>query len=256
MVDYEKAFKRPFTDFSKLLIGVLILFIPMIFLVVPNPIVITIATIIVVIASLILGGYQLECARTTIKNKFKLPEWGNFFHLFSKGFLAMIIGIIYMLPALIIGYIFLAKPLSEIIPNIENISSEAILQILSANLTSIVIGGIILTLYFILFTYVSPMITLFFAQNYKFKQSFQIKKIFRKAFTGKYFVAILLAFIYSMALSLVFSGLFTLILTLLVKNEAIVSIFSSLMSSVLGFVLAVTVYTIYGSVFKELKNRR
>ena len=58
-MEYEKAVKRPFTDLNKFLIGVLLLIVPFLNL----------------ITGLFVRGYSLECAKSSMKKKFGLPEW-------------------------------------------------------------------------------------------------------------------------------------------------------------------------------------
>jgi len=91
MVNYTEAIKRPFTDGKKFLIGVLLNILP--------------------IVNLLVVGYTLECAKSAMKKKYKLPEWENWGDYFVKGLLATIIGFIYMIPALmllLIGFITIA----------------------------------------------------------------------------------------------------------------------------------------------------
>lgn len=85
MVKYAEAIKRPFSDWKKLGIGGLMYLIPLV-----N-----------IITGLFAYGYGLLCAKTA-KEK-KLPEWKNWGDLFVKGLLAAIIGIIYFIPAAIVG---------------------------------------------------------------------------------------------------------------------------------------------------------
>ena len=62
---------RPFTDFKKLLIGILLNIIPVI--------------------NFFALGYLLECGRTPKKD---LPEWKNFGDFFVEGFFAAVIALI------------------------------------------------------------------------------------------------------------------------------------------------------------------
>ena len=81
---YEKAIERPFTDRFKLLIGSLLYMVPWLNLLLQ-----------------VFGcGYMLECA----KHK-KLPEWKRWEDLFLHGIFAHVIALVYLIPALVIGYL-------------------------------------------------------------------------------------------------------------------------------------------------------
>jgi hypothetical protein len=54
MVDYTVSIKRPFSDFKKLLIGIVLSIIP--------------------IVNFIALGYQLNCAKTAMKKKYEHPD--------------------------------------------------------------------------------------------------------------------------------------------------------------------------------------
>ena len=92
MVNFEGAIKRPFQDFKKLGIGLLVYFVAMI-------------PFIGWLASFLGMGYGLECAKTAMKKNYKLPEWTDLGNLWIKGFLYFLIGLIYMIPlALIVAF--------------------------------------------------------------------------------------------------------------------------------------------------------
>jgi len=123
-----------------------------------------------IIITSIIQGWFLRCMNSALKNKSKLPNWNNFMDLFKKGFILSIIYLIYIIALaipLLLYVLTLAIPLlfSEVVPTI----------------------AIILTiLLFLLFLYTIPMIEVFYSKNYKFKEAFDLKRIFKKAFTWKY----------------------------------------------------------------------
>ena len=94
MVNYNIAFKRHFTDIKKLIIGLIIGIIP--------------------IVNFIATGYHLECAKTAMNKKFKLPDWKNFGKLFVNGFLASVITFIYLLPAILKTIRFFLRILADL----------------------------------------------------------------------------------------------------------------------------------------------
>jgi len=67
-MEFEIAFKKPFTNFKKLLIGILISILP--------------------IVNLFATGYLLQVAKSTIKKKKELPEWSGWGDLFVNGLIA------------------------------------------------------------------------------------------------------------------------------------------------------------------------
>ncbi|MEK6835887.1 MAG: DUF4013 domain-containing protein, partial [Nanoarchaeota archaeon] len=84
---YEEAIKRPFTDFKKLLIGILFSILPII--------------------NFIAIGYSLVAAKTVFKQNYELPKWEKFGNLFAKGLIAFLINIFYLIPVIIIGFILM-----------------------------------------------------------------------------------------------------------------------------------------------------
>ena len=55
-MEYKKAILRPFLDWNKFLIGVLLSMFP--------------------ILDIFVKGYGLECGKSAMNKKYKLPEWG------------------------------------------------------------------------------------------------------------------------------------------------------------------------------------
>ena len=204
MVKYKEAFKRPFTDVIKLLIGILLNIIP--------------------IVNFLAQGYHLECARTSNKKKYKLPKWKNWGNLFVRGLLSTIIGIIYLLPTLIILFIGVGTAF------LTTITTQEILPILATGGPLIIIGLIL----GIVTAYIAPMAIINYAMNYKFLTGFEFGKIFKKAFTGTYFVAWLLVGIYGVVLSLIFN---------------FIPVVGSGISS---FIAGITMFTVLGEIYSKV----
>lgn len=207
MVNYSEAFKRPFQDIKKLLIGTVLYLIP--------------------IVNFLAFGYQLFCAKSAMKKDYKLPEWENWGDLFVKGLLSVIIGVIYFIPALIVLLFFAGTSFfaylslgMEIIPN------------LTADLGSGLVVFVILAL---LAAYVSPMAIMSFVETFNFKDAFKFSKVFRKSFTGKYFVTWLLMQLYS------------------IITAAIFSFIPIVGGGLAGFVVGVTAFTAYAEAYTEAK---
>lgn len=219
MVNYGEAIKRPFTDFGKLVIGVLLYILP--------------------IVNLFVVGYSLECAKSASKKKYELPAWTGFGNLFVQGLLACVISCLYALPGLIllvVGALAVVKTLlfsSQ--GSVTGMLAPGISQVISAIAT----GGPILliaVLLLLISVYISPIAVIGYAINNKFAKAFDIGSVFRKAFTGKYFVSWLVVLVYAF----IVAGVLSLI---------------PLVGSILaGFIVAVTGYTIFGEVYGALKG--
>ena len=224
MVNYSEAFKRPFQNFGKLLLGLVFSFIP--------------------IVNFIATGYGLECARTASKKKFKLPEWENFGKLFVDGLLAVLITLIYfMIPAVLAGIAFIMIIVKMGLFNLANkiditaidYVNPAIINMIMPYIVLLIIAGLL----FIFAFYISYMGLMEFAINKKFSKAFDFRKILRKAFTGKYFSVFFITMVYS---AIVLLALF-LVSTYI---PIIPVIFASWM-------LTITIYTLFGELYSELK---
>jgi len=204
MTKYKEAFKRPFTDVVKLLIGILLGIVP--------------------IVNFLVSGYQLECAKTANKNKSKLPEWKNWGNLFVRGLLGTVIGIIYMLPALILFTIGIGTAF------LTGFLTEDIFSMITTSVPAILIGLILL----ILAGYFLPMVMTSYAMTYRFSSGFDFKKIFKKSFTKKYFLAWLLVVIYAIIISWILNYI------------------PYLGSSIANFIIGVTSLTLFGSIYSKV----
>jgi len=181
MVNYTEAFEKPFTDIKKLLIGILLSIVPII--------------------NWFAIGFEMNCSNVgKIKAK-KMPEWKNFGNLFVKGLFNFLIAVIYIIPAIALVMISAGSVIINILANVpwdqvSKVSQEeasAIIQpIIQAAIPSIlaVIPFIILAgILFLIGIYIIPIAVLSYVENEKFSDAFRLKKVFKKSFTGKYFVA-------------------------------------------------------------------
>ena len=240
--DLMNAIKRPFTDLNKLSIGVLFLIIPYI-----N-----------IITSFFVRGYRLEVVRTATGKKLDLPKWEKFWSLFLNGLLSWIIGIIYMLPGIILILISAGSVLYKIIqqygiqglsmnnPLSDQLIQNALLQ--NAEMIPVFAVGILVTL---LGAYLTPLAVVRYSEKYKFKSSFDLGLVFKKAFTVKYFLAILAVVVYSFVLSLIVSTLSLGYSTLNVQYLTLA--LNMILGGLSSFMIVVTSYTIFGEVYSKLK---
>ncbi len=164
MVNYGEAIKRPFSDWKKLIIGILLSILPII--------------------NFFAGGYELNCGKSVLKKKkdYKLPKWTNWGSLFVQGFLLFVIGFIYMIPALIAFALTAGTALLSMFESIV----VGDLSVLSGLMGGIMVA-VILT---IIAAYLLPAAALGYASG-RFGDAFKLGTVFRKAFTGVYFVGFL-----------------------------------------------------------------
>ena len=231
MVDYKEALEKPFTDFRKLLIGVLLSIIPII--------------------NWFAVGFEMTCSNVgRIKSK-KMPEWKDFGDLFKKGFFNFAIAFIYFIPSVLIlvlsaGKIFLNAlntiPLQQLQAAATDEARAAILQPIIQgmvpSLISVLPLVIIALLLSILIIYIIPIAVLSYLENERFSDAFKIKEIFRKAFTGKYFVMWLLV----MVLSALINGLFRII--------------PYIGDAISAFIIGVIAFSLIGQVYLELSEKQ
>ena len=241
-MDILKAIRRPFTDINKLGIG-------MIFLIIP---------FLNILTGFLVKGYKLEAAKTATK-KDMMPEWNDWKGLFVKGFLSWVIGIIYMVPALIFILISIGETLYNIFLqfgvsqglSLNNQVSDQLIQNALLENTAMMPVFVIGVLLALLAAYLTTIALMKYIKNYSFKDAFNLKPVFRKAFTGKYFLVILVVILYTVVISLVVSALnlgFNAI------NIQIITVALSLiLSSLAGFMVAITSYTLFGEVYSKLK---
>ena len=225
MVNFEEAIKRPFQDFKKLGIGALMYMIP-------------IVNIVTIFFS---SGYGLECAKTSMKKKYKMPEWDDWGNLWIKGFLGFLIGLVYSIPLAIIAALVVGPILFKTLGGLVSSSPQAFIS----GIGSIGSALIIVALIGLLTIYIIPIAIMLFVDKGKFSDAFEFSIIFKKAFTSKYFSAWIILMIYSFAVSMV-AGLLSAITTITVILPLIITGFANM-------ILIITSMTIFGEVYSEVK---
>lgn len=223
MTEYNEAIKRPFTDWLKFAIGALLYMIP----------------IVNVVTHFFGTGYMLKCVRSATRKNYKLPEWENWSQLFVQGLFSLIIGIIYILPATIIGLLIVGSELYNMF--FTGFNLWVFLDfIFSGNL---IIVGLLL----VLALYVFPAGLVMFATRDKFSSAFDFKTIFKKAFTGKYLLDWVISVAYGIIIGFVISTLFvsliaTIVLPWVVFGAGLFTFFA-------------TAATIFGETWNEIKEK-
>jgi len=242
-MDILRAIKRPFTDLNKLGIGIIFLIIPFV-----N-----------IITGFLVKGYKLESAKTAMNKKFALPGWENWKSLFIKGLLSWIIGIIYMIPALIFILSSIGKTLYNIFLqfgvnqglSLNNQVSDQLIQNALLENTAMMPFFIIGVLLALLAAYLTPIALMRYVKKYNLRDAFDLKQIFKKAFKGKYFLAIVVVILYSVTVSLVVSALNLGFNAISIQMISVA--LALIVNGLAAFIIAVTGYTIFGEVYSELK---
>jgi hypothetical protein len=167
---YNEAFKRPFLDIKKLLIGIILSIFPII--------------------NFFAIGYILKNAKQSFTGKFGLAEWDNWGDLFVKGLASFVISLIYFIPALLvmlIGYMM---------------SGTLFLFTggISTGLSALVFLLVLFIILVVLAAYLSPMAILNYIDKNNFGAAFDTETL-KKTFNGLYFVAWIVGIIYMIVLN-------------------------------------------------------
>lgn len=240
MVNYEDSIKKPFTDVGKLIIGILVSFIPLV--------------------NWIAKGFIIESSGMgkTRPSK-KMPEWKDWASLFFKGFASYVIAFIYALPAIIlfvasigivaaslsgsVGTMVQDGLISSIVSG--DMSSGLLRQFISQNFYAILpaliavapillIGAILL----LIAVYLTPVAVLNYLKTRKFSKAFDINFVLSKACTMKYLTVWIVA------------GIISLIATVLLSLIPLIG------AQTAFFVSGVISYSLYGNVLREIKNKK
>ena len=173
--------------------------------------------------------------------------------------IGLIIGIIYMIPAMILILIAIGNVLYSIALQFglnqglnfgDKISDQLIQSSLLQNtaMIPIFIIGVLLAL---LAAYLTPIAIMKFVDKYNFKKAFELKSVFRKAFTGKYFIAVLAVIAYSLIIGLLASALSLGFSS--INVQFLTAVMGLIISGLSGFMTLITTYTIFGEVYSKLK---
>ncbi len=242
MVDYIRAIKRPFSDFKKLLLGII--------LSIPIPWV-------SIITNNMAAGYALKCGKMASESDYEMPKWEKYGRLWLDAFGAGIITLLYLIPVGIMVFIF-AKDL--VLGYIED--QNALLSNYFLNPVGLIenygISLIFIGAFAIMLSYFIPIAILNWVITSKFASAFDFKDIFRKVFNKKYFFAWIFLSIIGTIFTLVIFNLSSLdILTNNSINSSLnlfIIIIVILVISAIDFIGSVFGYTAYGNVLEEIKK--
>lgn len=210
---YEEAIRRPFSDYKKLGIGILLNIVPII--------------------NFIAMGYAFECAKLTLNNKNNLPEWKSFGSLFLKGLIYMLISIIYFVPLLpLIGVGYLVKA-----------NLVALVLIIIIGLVYAV--GVSYLLPIAIMNYIAKEK---FKEAFNFNLIF--KKIHTKKYL-KIWIAILLISIAASIILGAITGAINYLVSLATADTTIQLVISFVFDS-LAMIVSIITFTLYAQVYKEV----
>lgn len=170
---YVDAIKRPFQDLKKLIIGIIITIIP--------------------IVNFISTGYILECIKLTLKKSNKMPEWKDWGRLFIKGLGVVVISIIYSIPVFIVLILTLG---TAFLTGLFTYKVNHMVAMITA-ITTAGLGLILTIIVFIIMFLLSSVAVIRYAEKGRFGAAFELSDIAKKAFTGHYFAAWLIAIVYA-----------------------------------------------------------
>ena len=189
MVDYNLSFRKPFSDFRKLIIGIVVNIIP--------------------IVSLISYGYILESSDIKRGEQTdKMEEWEDFGGFFVKGLLAFIVSLIYCIPALIVGIIAFVVALGPLFgqlvtmgpQRLETMNPEEFFPIFVPYLLAALPLVVLVAILILIATYVAPVAVLNYIKTDNFSEAFNFKEITKYIFTGEYIIVWLLILVLNIAL--------------------------------------------------------
>jgi hypothetical protein len=222
MVDYAIAFKRPFENTKTAIIGSVLGIL---------------GAITFGIISLFVWGFAFKNAQETIKGNNKLLEFKDWIEYFIKGILITILTIIYFLPALILLGLAFITALPLLIKTLITGDPTPLLSVIGVS-GSLILLGIILGLIALI---VLPMAIALWQKENKFSSAFHCKRILKGVLTGKYFLSLIIVFVYWIALSIIVG-----ILSLIPLIGTYIG------AGITTYIGAITTYTVFAQVVKEL----
>lgn len=244
MVDYIRAIKRPFTDIKKLIIGIL--------LNLPIPLV-------KIVTNTMALGYTFNCGKTASESNYEMPEWKNYGRLWVNAFVAGIIALIYLIPIIIMLFVF-AK---DLIMDYATDKTTLLVNFISSP-TGLIgtygIGILFVWALTIIIGYLTPIAMLNWIITGKFGSAFDFGDIFKKVLNVKYFGAWIILTIIGMGVGFVTLKFFPLDMlqdtsSILIGSNLVKLIIFLIVISIIEFIQNVFTYTVYGNVLEELKTQ-
>jgi hypothetical protein len=180
MVDYGGAFKKPFQDITKLVIGIVLMIIPII--------------------NFLSMGYFIETAKKTLNKDNSMPEWGNWVQLFIQGLLVVVITIIYFIPAMVLMLIGFAPLIGVLIGAAMGTGDPT--SAFAGALAGAGILFLIALLVALITIFILPMALVFYARD-GFGGAFKLGSVIKACLTGSYIVSWIIVLVLSVILMVV-----------------------------------------------------
>ncbi|MEM2121624.1 MAG: DUF4013 domain-containing protein [Candidatus Woesearchaeota archaeon] len=188
------SFKRPFEDYKKMLIGMLISAIPII--------------------NYLIYGYFIECSNRIFKKDYKLPDFDDFLRILTNTLVYLLIAIVYFIPFFIVLFITVlelinnANVISELVKNL-NLETNTDLLLLFTQLLKEFWPLILLIVVVAFITSYLVIIALInYSRNYNITDGFKLKEILKFALNIKFFAFYLLTALYTIFVNVITASLF------------------------------------------------
>jgi hypothetical protein len=202
MFDVGRAIKRPFSDIKTLIIGIILGFIPFV--------------------QLLALGFALRSGKKASQGDFTLGEFDDWGGLFMKGLIAAVIAVVYMIPAGIVFGLTMALSFGAMMTALFSGDVSA----LSGAMLAGGVGGIVMTLLYLIAGYLLPMALLKYANEGSIGAAFGFGDIIHKALNVEYLITWIVAGI-------------------------IVGLVSGVSFGLLAFPMMVFAFTAYGEVYSK-----
>ena len=207
MVHYTESFKRPFTNFKRIVLGIILSAVP--------------------ILNFVAIGYALECAKTAVKGEFELPSFKQFADFFMHGFFISIITLIYSLPLLILLGIFTSTTLG---PFFSPLRADVLMNLLGLGITT----QFLITVVFLLTTYLIPNAILSYTFNERFSSAFIYSRMKDRSLDKNYMKNWLLT-----------AATYILLIAVFLKVPVVGVSIATFLASIVGFSILGEVYSDY-----------
>ncbi|MCC7552570.1 DUF4013 domain-containing protein [Candidatus Micrarchaeota archaeon] len=221
MTDFANAIKKPFSDMKNLGIGVVLGAIP-------------------IVNMLTVYGYGINCAKHADKKS--LPKWEDIVPHITTSIIAIVIALVYMIPAIIVG-LFMAGPLIDtLVSSMTNMNEIMDPMVLTNMLGTIAIGIIPFVLLVLIAAFFLPLALTRYALKGKIGEAFAFGKIIKRALTGEYIITLIVYIGYAFIVGI--------ILGILMGILNIIPVLDSIIGMLLGgfgmYISYVTGYTLFG----------
>ncbi len=242
MVSFGTAIKRPFEDLKTAIIGIILGLIP-------------------IVNILTIPGFALRNAKRSLEGDDSLLSWGDWGDIIVKSIIAVVIGVVYFIPVIVIAFIFLGALIFTIMGAVSGTQVTAGYATLfplatTATLDSAAMGQIgatigamlgivlILVVLTLFIAFILPMAIMHWLKEESFGAAFRFGSVIKKSFTGPYIVA----WIFTIVIMFIF-----FIVAIILGLIPLVGVFIG--SGLSTYVVAVAEYTLFAQAYRELEQR-